>query len=478
MSHHQNELAASASTASAAPTTKKPKRSQFSGKVGFILAASASAIGLGNLWRFPALDARYGGGAFLVVYIILVFTFGFTLMTAEVAIGRKTGLSAIGAFAALGKKYRIIGILEAIVPIIITPYYCVIGGWICKYIVAFCTPGFADLAQPSYFSAFTAQTGEPIFWTLLFVLLTMVVVALGVENGIERLNKVFMPLLLILGIAIGIYSLTIPGALQGLGYFLIPHLSDFSISTLVAAMGQMFFSLSLAMGIMVTYGSYMKKSDNLSSSVAWIELFDTIIAVLAGFMIIPAVYAFSGAAGAQQAGASLMFVTLPRVFDLTVFPQAIGIAFFVLVLFAALTSAISLAETVVSICQDGLHMRRRTAVAVTAIGVAVIALLPTLGSSALSWFKVPIGGGQDILSFMDFISNSVLMPLVALLLCLAVGWGLKPYFVKEEVEVTPGAKMGRFGLFKVMIRFVAPIFMVVILVASVLSAVGVINIFS
>jgi NSS family neurotransmitter:Na+ symporter len=456
---------------------RKSQRSHFSGKVGFILAASASAIGLGNLWRFPALDARYGGGAFLVTYVILVFTFGFTLMIAEVALGRHTGLSAIGAFKAMGKKYRFIGILESLIPIIITPYYCVIGGWICKYIVAFLTSDYAALGDGgAYFNNFLAQPAEPVFWTTLFVALTMIVVAIGVENGIEKVNKFFMPMLLVLSIAIGVYSLTIPGAMDGLAYFLIPHLSDFSIKTLVAAMGQMFFSLSLAMGIMVTYGSYMKKSDNLSSSVGWIELFDTIIAVLAGFMIIPAVYAFSGAEGARQAGASLMFVTLPRVFDSTMLPQLIGVAFFVLVLFAALTSAISLAETVVSICQDGLHMSRKAAVATTAVGVLLLALLPTFGYSLLSWIAIPVGSASmTILDFMDFISNSVLMPLAALLLCLMIGWGLKPSFVKAEVESTPGVKMGRYRIFKVMIKFIAPVFMLVILVSSVLNAVGLVS---
>ncbi|MDR0500724.1 MAG: sodium-dependent transporter, partial [Coriobacteriales bacterium] len=275
----------------------------FSSRFAFVLAAAASAIGLGNLWRFPSLAAKYGGGAFLLVYLILVVTFGFTLMVAEIAIGRKTGKSAIDAFRSFGSRYAFIGVLAAIVPIIITPYYCVIGGWISKYLVTYVTGGGGATADGGgFFSGFITSSGEPIFWTALFVVLVMLVVGIGLEKGIEKLNAVVMPLLLVFTVSISLYALSIPGAIDGLAYYLIPRLEDFSVATVVAAMGQMFFSLSLAMGIMITYGSYMTKDAKIEGSVRQIEIADTALAFICGLMIIPAVFAFSGAEGARQAG--------------------------------------------------------------------------------------------------------------------------------------------------------------------------------
>jgi NSS family neurotransmitter:Na+ symporter len=441
------------------------------------LAASASAIGLGNLWRFPSLAAQYGGGIFLLTYLLLVVTFGFALMMAEVAIGRKTGLSAIGAFKKLGEKYAFIGYLESLVPIIILPYYCVIGGWILKYITTFATGGHQAAASGGdFFNGFIATSGEPVIYTAVFLLLAFVVVGRGLKRGIERLNAVLMPALLVLAVAITIYSLTIPGALDGLAFYLIPRFEDFGLGTVIAAMGQMFFSLSLAMGIMVTYGSYMRKEDNLEKSVKHIELFDSLVAVLAGLMIIPAVFAFSGAEGASQAGPGLMFVTMPQVFATTPLPQVIGLLFFLLVLFAALTSAISLAETVVSIFCDRFGWPRLRSVLVVGVGILALAMLPTLGFSDLSWLAVTIGKTQmSILDLMDFFSNNILMPLTALLICLLVGWKLKPAMVTAEVERTPGAKFKRARLFSVMIRYVAPVFLLVILVSSTLNAAGLIT---
>lgn len=456
----------------------KPKRAMFSGKIAFVLAAAASAIGLGNIWRFPYLAAKYGGGAFLLVYLILVISFGFTVMIAELAIGRRTGQSAIGAFSKFGKKYRAIGWFNAIVPLIITPYYCVIGGWIVKYFAAYCAGEADSLADGgTYFSNFIASNPEPVFWTLLFVVLTIVVVAFGVQNGIERLNRVLMPALIILSVALSIYSCMLPGALDGLYYYLVPNLSAVSINTVVAAMGQMFYSLSLAMGIMITYGSYVRRDDDLEKSVRTIEIFDTGIAFLAGLMIVPAVFAFSGGeASAVSAGPSLMFITLPEVFDSIPFGGIIGLLFFLLVVFAALTSAISLTETVISIVQDRSGWSRKVSVVVTGIGIALLAILPTLGFSTLSGVVFDIGASQmTILDFMDFISNSVLMPLAALLTCLFVGWWVSPKMVKDEIESTPGVRFKSYKLFEVMIKIVAPIFLVVILASSIMNAMGIIT---
>ena len=269
-------------------------RSSFTGKIGFVLAAAGSAVGLGNIWRFPYLAAKYGGGIFLLVYLILALTFGFALMTAEIALGRKTGLSAIGAFRSLNKKYSFVGYLAAIVPLIIFPYYSVIGGWVTKYLWAFVSGGASQAATDAYFGQFITQPVEPVLWFMAFILVTAVVVLLGVEKGIEKVSKIMMPILVVLSIGIAVYSLFMPGAIEGLIYYIKPDFSKFSITTVLAAMGQLFYSMSLAMGIMITYGSYMKKDVNLESSVKQIELFDTGIAFFAGLMIIPSVFVFSG----------------------------------------------------------------------------------------------------------------------------------------------------------------------------------------
>ena len=447
-------------------------RSSFTGKIGFVLAAAGSAVGLGNIWRFPYLAAKYGGGIFLLVYILLAVTFGFALMTAEIAIGRKTRLSAIGAFRSLNKKYSFIGYLAAIVPAIILPYYSVIGGWVTKYLYAFVSGGAAATAQDSYFGGFISQAGEPILWFAIFIGLTALIVLFGVEKGIEKVSKFMMPILVVLSVFIAVYSVCMPGAIDGVLYYILPDFSKFSATTVLAAMGQLFYSMSLAMGIMITYGSYMKKDVNLESSVAQIEIFDTGIAFLAGLMIIPAVFAFSG--GTPEAlgkGPSLMFVTLPKVFETMTGGTFIGIVFFLLVLFAALTSSISLFETVVSILCDKLKIGRKLSCLIVFIFSVVLGLLSSLGYGPLS--EVTIIGLQ-FLDFFDFISNSVLMPIVALLTCIFVGYVIKPSAVIEEVELNSAFKKKR--LFEVVIKYIAPICIVFILISSVLDAMGIFKI--
>ncbi|MBO4954593.1 MAG: sodium-dependent transporter [Clostridia bacterium] len=442
------------------------KRSSFTGKLGFVLAAAGSAVGLGNIWRFPYLAAKYGGGIFLLTYLVLAVTFGFALMTAEIAIGRKTGLSAIGAFKKLNKKFTFVGWLAAIVPMIILPYYSVIGGWVLKYLYAFASGSAVAAAQDSYFGGFISQTGEPIFWFVLFILITAIVVIGGVEKGIEKVSKVMMPVLAVLAVIIAIYSVCLPGAMEGVKYYFIPNFSAFSVTTVLAAMGQLFYSMSLAMGIMITYGSYMKKDVSLESSVSQIEIFDTGIAFVAGLMIIPAVFAFTGAAP-EKAGPSLMFVTLPKVFESMPGGTIIGILFFLLVLFAALTSSISLMETVVSIVCDKFKVKRIPACLIVFFGSVAIGLLSTLGYGP--WAGVTVLGMQ-FLDFFDFISNSVLMPIVALLTCIFVGYFIKPQAIIDEVELA--GKFKKKALFVGVIKYFAPICIVLILVSSVLSAFG------
>ncbi|KAI4443857.1 sodium-dependent transporter [Schaedlerella arabinosiphila] len=448
----------------------KSSRSNFTSRIGFILSAAGSAVGLGNIWRFPYLAAQYGGGTFLLCYIILAVTFGFALMTAEIALGRKTGLSAIGAFSALNKRYRFVGVLVTLVPVIIFPYYSVIGGWVIKYFFTFLTGGVSAAAEDTYFTGFISGVSEPIVWFVIFTAIAAAVVICGVEKGIEKVSKVMMPLLVVLTVGISLYVLTIDGAMEGVKYYVLPHMSDFSIKTLLSSMGQLFYSMSLAMGIMITYGSYMSKSTNLESSVRQIEIFDTGIAFFAGLMIVPAVFAFSGGdPSALKAGPGLMFITLPKVFASIRFGGFLGTVFFVLVFFAAITSAISLMETIVSILMDFFHWSRRK----TSILVFIYSLLMGVPSSlgfGIWDFVKPLG--MSILDAWDFISNSILMPIVALLTCFFAGFVIKPKAIIEEA-CAEGADFKGKHLFTVVIKWVAPVILIAILISSILNALGI-----
>lgn len=493
------------------------KKGGFSSKIGFVLAAAGSAVGLGNIWRFPYLAAEYGGGMFLLVYLILTVTFGFALMITETSIGRKTGKSVIGAYSDLSKKFSFLGWIAAVVPVIIFPYYCVIGGWVLKYLTVYLTGGVADAAageivstvlcpvsmvpgpaieevsaaavkslcgpvsmippaaldaviqhpvgtgEIPFFSGFISGELQPTIFFVIYLVLTAVIVMLGVEKGIEKFSKFLMPVLIVMILGISIYSLTLNGAVEGFIYYITPNFENFSLKTVVAAMGQLFYSMSLAMGIMVTYGSYMRKEDNLEGSVRHIEIFDTGVAFLAGMMIIPAVFAFPGEDGIPDLGQgpSMMFVALPKVFNQMPGGQFIGIVFFVLVALAALTSSISLMETIVSIVMEKTKMKRISASLVVLGGSFIIGMLSVLGYSA--WSDVTVFGMQ-FLDFFDFISNSVIMPVVALLTCILIGYVVKTKVVEQEVEIN-----GRFKsklLYRIMVRYVCPVFMVAILLSA------------
>lgn len=444
------------------------KRGSFSNKMGFVLAAAGSAVGLGNLWRFPYLAAKYGGGIFLLVYLILAVTLGFTLMITEFAIGRKTGLSAIGAFKALDKRFNFVGYLACVVPFIITPYYCVIGGWVVKYFAAFLTGQGSAAAGDEYFNGFISQATAPVFWFALYILLTAVVVIFGVEKGIEKASRIMMPLLIVLIIGVSIFCITRPGAGAGVKYYLLPDFSRFSATTVLAAMGQLFYSMSLAMGIMITYGSYMKKDSSLEQSVRQIEIFDTVVAFLAGLMIIPSVFVFSGGdEAALGKGPSLMFVTLPKVFESMSFGGVIGAAFFLLVLFAALTSSISLMETNVSIVRDKFGWSRKKSTLIITLYVLILGSIVSLGFGPLSFIKII---GLGLLDFFDFLSNSVLMPIVAILTCVCIGHFIGSKTVEDEVEINGPFKVKKF--YRIMLKWIAPICLVLILIFAVSEAMG------
>ena len=459
------------------------KRNSFTGSIGFVLAAAGSAVGLGNIWRFPYLAARDGGGLFLLTYLVLALTFGFTLLTTEVAIGRKTKQGPLTAYGKLSKKWKPLGILACIVPMMIMPYYCVIGGWVVKYFLAFLTGSGAQTAEDGYFSAFITDSSSPIGMTIVFLFLTMIIVLGGVDKGIEKFSKVVMPALVVLILVIAGFSLTLSyvdaegvkrTGLEGLKILFVPDFSSITISsffsTMMDAMGQLFYSLSVAMGIMIAYGSYMRDDTNLSKSIGQIEVFDTGIAFLAGVMIIPTVFVDMGKDG-MQAGPGLMFVSLPKVFlQMGKLGGYIGCLFFAMVLFAATTSAVSILEAVVASFIDQFHVSRKTAVLGEGVIALILAIIVCLGYNKLYFeIKLPNGTTAQILDIMDYVSNNLLMPIVAIGTCILVGWILKPKAIIDEATKN-GEKFGRKGLFIVMIKFIAPALLAVLL----LMALGVI----
>ncbi len=454
---------------------EKKKRDSFSGKLGFVLSAAGASVGLGNIWRFPYLAAKYGGGIFLLVYIVLALTFGYTMIIAETAVGRRTRRSPVGAFASLSdsRLMRAGGWINAIVPMLIVPYYSVIGGWVCKYLFEFIRTSPEIIADDGFFADFISDAVSPLLWFFVFAALVMIVVFMGVENGIERVSSFMMPVLVILAVIIAGYSVTRPGALAGVRYFLVPNPRDFSWMTVVAAMGQMFYSLSIAMGILITFGSYMNKDISIEKSTLQVELFDTGIAVMSGLMIIPAVFAFSGGDPAQlKAGPSLMFVTMPKIFASMGFGRLIGILFFVLVLFAALTSAIALMEAAVSTFSDEFGWSRSGGAALMCAVMAVLGSLSCLGYGPLESVRLL---GMQLLDFFDFLTNSVMMPVAALGVCVLVTRWLGTDAVGDELTLEGNGFGGR-RIFSFMIRYVCKAFVVVIFLSSVAGAFGIIKI--
>lgn len=459
---------------------KEKSRNSFSGSIGFVLAAAGSAVGLGNIWRFPYLAAKDGGGLFLVVYLVLALTFGFTLLTTEVAIGRKTKQSPLTAYSKLKEKWGFLGVLACLVPMIIMPYYCVIGGWVVKYFIAYLTGEGMMAAEDGYFTGYITAEAEPVITMVVFLVIVAFIVFRGVNKGIESSSKIMMPILFLLVVGIAVFSLTIKytddggvtrTGMDGFLIYIIPNFKGMTVkgffSVLLDAMGQLFFSLSVAMGIMVAYGSYVKDDANLVKSINQIEIFDTAVAFLAGVMIIPAVYAFMGREGMAASGPSLMFVSLPKVFaSMGAVGNVIGCLFFAMVLFAALTSAVSIMEAVVASLMDKFHMSRLKAAALETVIALVFGMVVCLGYN--KWYfelELPNGAIAQILDVMDYISNNCLMPIVAIATCVLVGWVIKPQVIIDEVEKS-GAKLGRKKLYIVMIKYVAPVLLVILLLKS------------
>ena len=446
-------------------------RSTFSGKLGFVLSAAGASVGLGNIWRFPYLAAKYGGGIFLLVYIILALTFGYTMITAETALGRMTQKSPVGAYHSFGKSKWLSfgGWINAVIPILIVPYYSVIGGWVIKYLAEYIIGHGEKLAEDGYFGSFISSGASTELCFVLFTFFTVAVIFGGVRNGVERVSKFMMPILVVLSLFIAIYSINLPGAAEGVKYFLIPNFANFSWMTVVSAMGQMFYSLSIAMGILITFGSYMKKNVSIEASTENVEVFDTGIAIMAGLMIIPAVFAFSGGdANSLQAGPSLMFITIPKVFADIKMGSFIGILFFFLVLCAAVTSSIALTESAVSTFQDELGWGRKKSAAVITLIMLVLGTLSCMGYGPLASAEIL---GMQMLDFFDFLTNSVMMPIAAIATCLLVSRKMGVEKIEEEMMLENG-KFKRKHIFNFMIKYLCPIFAAIILVSSVANAFG------
>ena len=449
-------------------------RHSFSGKLGFVLSAAGASVGLGNIWRFPYLAAQYGGGIFLLVYVILAVTFGYTMIMSESAIGRMTQKSPVGAFCSFGKGAlnRAGGWINAIIPLLIVPYYSVIGGWVLKFLFAYLTEGSQVMTDDSYFTGFLANGGQQVLWFLVFIVVDLVIIFFGVQNGIERVSKLVMPVLAVLAVALAIYSMTLPGAMAGVRYFLIPDFSKFSLMTVVAALGQMFYSLSIAMGILITFGSYMKRETDMESSTVQVEIFDTVVAVLAGLMIIPAVFSFSGGDPSKlNSGPSLMFITMPQIFHNIGGGRVIGILFFVLVFFAALTSSIALTEACVATFEDEFGWGRKKSTVIMGLIMAGLGILSCLGFNVLGNVR-PLGMG--ILDFFDFLTNSLMMPVSALMICLLVLRKIR--IEKIEEEVMQSSRFHRRKLYRFVLKYLSIPLLAVIFCSSVANAFGWIHI--
>ena len=441
------------------------ERHLFSNRMGFILATAGAAVGLGNIWRFPYLAAEYGGGIFLLIYLLLVVTLGFTIMITEIAVGRSTGCGVLGAFAKISRKWRFIGYLSLMVPCIILPYYSVIGGWVMKYGFEFITGGGAGIASNAegFFAAFTGSIASPIFWSVLFILITAVIMLFGVKKGIERTSRVLMPVLFVMLIGLAIYCICMPGGLDGLAYYLYPDFSKFSFEAVVAAMGQLFYSLTLGFGVMITYGSYLAKKENLEKSVHIIEIFDTGVAVLAGLLIVPAAFVFSGGSPESLgAGPGLMFEALPQVFETFPGGDIVGALFFICVFFAALTSAICMYEVPVAALMEKFSIRRPAAVGIVTVFSIVVAVFVCLGYNVLDFVAI---AGYNIFGMLDFFANSLLLPVVAILTCILIGWIVKPKVVIDEIEDGGHVfKMKKIYLF--VLKYFAPVAITLILLSN------------
>lgn len=442
---------------------KMSSREQWGSRLGFILAAAGSAVGLGNIWKFPYMTGQNGGGAFLVIYLILTFTIGISVMLAELAIGRAAQRNPVGAFAVLkGKLWPVVGFIGVIAAFLILSFYSVVAGWTIAYIFKMAagtlTGGAEELGTA--FGAFIADPVQPIIYHGLFMVLTVGVVLGGVHGGIERACKILMPMLFVLLIVIIGRVLTLPGAEKGLEFFLYPDFSKVTAKTFNGALSQAFFSLSLGMGAMITYGSYLKKGENLGTSALWVTILDCAVAILAGLLILPAVFAF----GFDPAsGPSLTFITLPAIFTQMPGGMFFGILFFILLGVAALTSAVSLMQPIIAYFADEKGWNPKFCAVFFGLIVFLLGVPSSLSLGV--WSDYHFIGDKGFLDSADYIASNILLPLGGVLISVFVGWAVVG---KMKSEVTnEGEKPFRFmGAWLFICRFIAPVAVAWILISG------------
>lgn len=446
-----------------------PIQRGFTSNIGAILAAAGGAVGLGNIWRFPYMLGQNGGGAFLLIYIIFVVLIGIPLMMTEFIIGRRSQRNVVGAYKALSggrKGWVVLGIFGIVAAFLIYAFYSVVAGWTLNYIVLSGSGRLAGLepdAVANVFANFTQGSLLPLLCQLLFLALTGIVITMGVQKGIEKVGKILMPILFLLLILMCVRSLTLSGSQEGMKFLFKPDFSKLTGQSVLSALGQSFFSLSIGMGAMVTYGSYIRKEDRLFKTSIWIALCDLIVAVLAGVVIFPAVFAF----GMDPAsGPELVYVVLPNVFNNMPAGTLFSLIFFLLLGIAALTSTISLLEIIVAFAVEELHWKRTTASLVSTLLVFVVGAFCTLSFGPLQNAKL---FGRTIFDLFDLITASYLMPIGALLMTIFLGWCYPKVEVKDELSNNGTLKVRAFELYYIILRYIAPLALVIILISGIIG---------
>lgn len=434
----------------------KTPRDLFGSKLGVIAAAAGSAVGLGNIWKFPYEAGQNGGGAFLLVYIGFILAIGFPIMLSEFIIGRKSRANAAGAFKKLapGKPWFIVGWMGVAAAFMILAFYGVVAGWTLEYIKEAVTGSFHGSSASELedsFNAFMTDPVRPIIWQILFMMLTGGIILGGVKNGIEKYTKILMPLLLLIIIIMGVKAVSLPGGSEGLEFLFSFQFEKITSKVIIEALGQAFFSLSLGMGAIITYGSYVNSNSNLTRTALQVTFVDTLIAILAGVAIFPAVFAF----GIEPSvGEGLVFITLPSIFEQMSGGYIWGILFFVLLAVAALTSTISLLEVIVAYLSEEFKIKRKTA---TITGTIIVSFLGALCSLSLGMGSEYTFMGQNFFGVLNFTSSNILLPLGGMLIALFLGWQIKRNDVFEELSNSGTLKLRLFKVFLVIIKFIAPI---------------------
>ena len=435
-------------------------RGSFGSKIGVVLAAAGSAVGLGNVWRFPTEVGNNGGAAFILIYLFSVFFIGVPVMVSEFVIGRNTHANTITAFRKLAPKtwWRIGGIEGVFVAFFISCYYIVVSGWTLHYTVAsFLNRLSGDQDYKAFFNSFVSNPLEPIIYTVVFMLMTHFVIVRGVERGIERFSKLMMPMLLLIIAVLVICSFSMSGFAEGITYLLRPDFSKVTPSVVLSAVGQAFYSLSLAMGCLCTYASYFGPNTNLMKTAMSVSVIDTCVAILCGFIIFPAVFSVPGVEPGE--GPGLVFITLPHVFNIAFHSvPLIGFLFsslfYLLLLLSALTSAISLHEPVTAYIHEEWHVSRHRAAGMVTAGCILLAIACSLSMGVWNGFRV---GGLCLFDLFDFVSAKIILPLGGIIICLFVGWRLDRQLVYNEVTNNGSLRIRLFRLYIFLVRWVAPL---------------------